>query len=252
MRQGYEKNHAQPSYKVKIERCDGGTMRNLTRALLAGSLLALGFGGCGSSGNSKVAAEHKVAVEAGHKVASETQTARQRYEETSDSAVVEAEGGSYGIARGATGVGYEKLNPVAQLDAVEVYLHSPIGEIDGKNINPHALVDAAKRFILKGNITDELTTIFSEAISEIEAKQKAREGAISERQEEHRRHLLEARAAVGKTGPEVEQLLGPPQNHQEIGGEKLWYYQVVGPRQGESEEWQIIFSGTTVASENQY
>ena len=75
--------------------------------------------------------------------------------------------------------------------------------------------------ILKGHITDELTTIFSEAISEIEAKQKAREDAISERQETHRRHLLEARVAVGKTGPEVEQLLGPPENHQEIGGEKL-------------------------------
>jgi hypothetical protein len=221
-------------------------MRNLTRALLAGGILALGCGGCGSSGNSKVAGEHKVASEIEAKVESETQTTPHHYEETSDSAVVEAEGGSYGIAKAVTGVDYEKLDPEAQLDAVEVYLHSPIGEIDGKNINPHALVAAAERFILKGNITDALTTIFSEAISEIEAKQRARETAREQRKEDHLHELLESRVAVGKTSAEVTQLLGAPEHTQEIGGERYWYYNVG------MEEWQLIFSGATVASENQY
>jgi hypothetical protein len=158
---------------------------------------------------------------------------------------------AYGISENATGVDYERLADAHQLEAVESYLDSRMGGINGKNINPHVLDAAAKQFISKGNLTDELTKIFSEAISEIEAKKQAQEDAISERKEAYRRHLLEARVAVGKTGPEVEQLLGQPESHQEIGGEKLWYYRVADPKQG-SEEWQLIFSGTNVVSENQY
>ncbi len=67
--------------------------------------------------------------------------------------------------------------------------------------------------------------------------------------EEHDRQLLENHVPVGKTAAEVEKLLGEPAQTQEFGGEKLWYYDVPGPRRGE-EYWQLVFSGSTVASEN--
>jgi hypothetical protein len=67
--------------------------------------------------------------------------------------------------------------------------------------------------------------------------------------ENHHRELLENHVPVGKTGGEVEKLLGEPDQTQEFGDTKLWYYDVPGPRQGE-EDWQLVFSGPTVASEN--
>jgi len=229
--------------------------RSKLLALGVASLCSACFGivltSCGSSDNSNRAATMQSGVPGVVHAATTAETQpTPKYEESTDNAVVEA-GSSYGIAESATGVGYEKLDARAQLEAAEAYLHSSLGKPSGTNIGAHALVAAVEQFILKGNITDELTTIFSEAITEIEAKQRAREDAISEQKEAHQRMLLENRAAVGKTGPEVEQLLGPPEQPEEIGGERLWYYRVLSARR-ETEEWQLVFSGTTVASENQY
>jgi hypothetical protein len=227
--------------------------RAMKRRYLA-LLLVVGLAGCGSTANGGSHAAKNTPVPTTNtetKTAStvattETTETAPQYEESTDAAVVEA-GGSYGVAETATGVDYEKLDAAAQLEAVKAYLHSSIGSIRGKGVGPHALVAAIERFILKGNITDRLTTIIGEALFEIEGRERAN----TERQEGSRRHLLESRAAVGKNATEVERLLGKPEHTQEIGGEKLWYYEVPGPRQGE-QTWQLVFSGSTVASENQY
>jgi outer membrane protein assembly factor BamE (lipoprotein component of BamABCDE complex) len=87
----------------------------------------------------------------------------------------------------------------------------------------------------------------TEAREETEQRKRANRESVSERRkEEHLRNLLASRAAIGKTSAEVIKLLGAPEHTQEVGGERYWYYTV------KEQNWQLIFSGATVASENQY